>query len=68
MDLTVEIWKTGRGFANIPAQLCSSFEPDIVCSLSAIPLQHRTVLFACLSSGWATITGRMLGPKMGNSI
>jgi len=26
------------------------------------------VLFACCSSGWTTTTGRMLGPKVGNSI
>jgi len=31
---------------------------------------HNTeaVLFACLSSGWATATGRRLGPKVGNGI
>jgi len=29
---------------------------------------NTDVLFACLSSGWATKTGRMLGPKVGNSI
>jgi len=28
----------------------------------------EAVLFAFLSSGWATTTGRLLGPKMGNSI
>jgi len=28
----------------------------------------EAVLFACLSSGWATTTGRLLGPKFGNSI
>jgi len=28
----------------------------------------ETVLFACLSSGWATTIGRLLGPKMENSI
>jgi len=28
----------------------------------------ETVLFVCLSSGWATIKGRLLGPKVGNSI
>jgi len=26
----------------------------------------EAVLFACLSSGWATATGRLLAPKMGN--
>jgi len=25
-------------------------------------------LFACLSSGWATTAGRLLGPKVENSI
>jgi len=28
----------------------------------------EAVLFARLSSGWATTTGRLLGPKVGNSI
>jgi len=28
----------------------------------------EAVLFACISSGWATTTGRLLGPKVGNSI
>jgi len=28
----------------------------------------EVVFFACLSLGWATITGRLLGPKMKNSI
>jgi len=28
----------------------------------------EAVLFACLSSGWATITGRQLGSKVRNSI
>jgi len=28
----------------------------------------EAVLFACLSSGWANTTGRLLGPKVGNSI
>jgi len=28
----------------------------------------EVVLFECLSLGWATTTGRLLGPKMGNSI
>jgi len=28
----------------------------------------QAVLFACLSSGWATTTGRLLDPKVGNSI
>jgi len=28
----------------------------------------EAVLFASLLSGWATTTGRQLGPKMGNSI
>jgi len=28
----------------------------------------ETILFACLSSGWATTMGRLLGPKVGNSI
>jgi len=28
----------------------------------------EAVLFACLSSGWATTTGRLLGSMVGNSI
>jgi len=28
----------------------------------------EAALFACLSLGWATTTGRLLGPKVGNSI
>jgi len=28
---------------------------------------REAVLFVCLSSGWATTTGRLLGPKVGNS-
>jgi len=28
----------------------------------------EAALFACISSGWATTTGRLLGPKMWNSI
>jgi len=35
---------------------------------SGIQLQHRSCLFACLSSGWATTTGRLLGLKAGNSL
>jgi len=27
----------------------------------------EAVLFVCLSSGWATTTGKLLGPKVGNS-
>jgi len=28
----------------------------------------EAVLFECLSSGWATTTSKLLGPKVGNSI
>jgi len=28
----------------------------------------EAILFTCLSSGWATTTGRLLGPKMGNNV
>jgi len=31
-------------------------------------LISQAALFACLSSGWATTTGRLLGPKVRNSI
>jgi len=27
----------------------------------------EAILFTCLSSGWTTTTGRLLGPKVGNS-
>jgi len=47
----------------------SYLEPDVVlCSVSVIRLQHKTVMFACFLSGWATTTGRLLGPKVKNSI
>jgi len=47
----------------------SSFELDVVlCSLSILPLQHRSCSVCMSLSGWATTTGRMLGPKVGNSI
>jgi len=47
----------------------TSFELDVVlCSASVITLHTEAVLFVCLSSGWATTTGRLLGPKVGNSI
>jgi len=35
--------------------LCLSYHSNI-----------KAALFACLSSGWATTTGRLLGPKVGN--
>jgi len=41
------------------------FKLDVVCSVSVILLQHRSVLFASLSSGRATTKGRMLGPQDG---
>jgi len=37
----------------------------MLCVCHTTPTQ---MLFACLSSGWATSTGRLLGPKVGNSI
>jgi len=43
----------------------STFEPD-VCSVSVIPHQHKSC--SVCSSGWATTVGRLLGPKMENSI
>jgi len=46
----------------------SSFEPDVVCSVSVMPFPLKYVLFACLSSGWTTTTDRLLGPKMRDSI
>jgi len=36
--------------------------------VSVTPLQHRSCSVTCLSSGWVTTTGRLLGFKMGNSI
>jgi len=41
----------------------SSFEPDVVLCRNT-----EAVLFACLSSGWDTTTGRLLDPKVRNSI
>jgi len=49
-----------------------SFEPDAVCSIALCLSYHpntEDALFVSLSSGWATTTGRLLGPKLGkNSI
>jgi len=42
----------------------SSFEPDVVCSCLSYHSNTEAVLFACLSSGWAITTGRLLGSKM----
>jgi len=42
--------------------LSSSFEPDVVCYVSVNHSNTEAVLFACLSSGRATTTGRLLGP------
>jgi len=36
--------------------------------VSVLPLRPEAILFACLSSGWATTKGRLLGLKMRNSI
>jgi len=47
--------------------LSSSFEPDVY-ALCLHYSNKEAVLFACLSSGWATAIDRLLGPKMGNSI
>jgi len=30
--------------------------------------KKEAVLLTCLLSGWATTTGRLLGPKVGNNI
>jgi len=40
---------------------------NMLCFCHATPTQ-KAALFACLTSGWATTTGRLLGPKVGNSI
>jgi len=48
----------------------TSFEPDValICScLSSYHSNTEAVLFACLSSSWATTTCKLLGPKVGNS-
>jgi len=37
-------------------------------TLSTYHSNTEAALFACLSSGWATTTGRLLGTKVGNSI
>jgi len=42
---------------------------DQICLLFLLyHFNTEAVLFACLSSGWATTTGRLLGPKVRNSI
>jgi len=45
---------------------------QILYALYALCLSYHSnteaVLFACLSSGWTTTTGRLLGTKVGNSI
>jgi len=50
----------------------SSFEPDAALMHYMLYMYYisngEAVLFACLSSGWATTTGRLLGPKVGNNI
>jgi len=47
----------------------SSFEPDVVlCSDSVIPLQHRSCSVCRFLTGWATTTGRLLGPKVETAI
>jgi len=38
----------------------------MLCVCQTTP--KTAVMFACLSSGWATTTGRLLGPKVGNII
>jgi len=42
----------------------SSFELNVVCFVSAMPLQQRSCSACILSSGWATTTGRLLVPKV----
>jgi len=44
--------------------LLASFEQDVACSVSVIPLQTRAVLFVY----WATTTCRLLGPEVGNTV
>jgi len=41
----------------------SSFRVYTIMFLSVIKFQHRMVLYACYSSGWATMMGRLLGLK-----
>jgi len=38
----------------------------MLCVCHTTPTQ-KLPLFACLSSGWATTAGKLLGPKVGNS-
>jgi len=40
--------------------------PHVLCL--SYHFNTEALLFACLSSGWVTTAGRMLGPKVGNSI
>jgi len=53
---------------NIPHNTSSLFEPDVVCSVSVIPLQHRSCSGCMSFVSWATSTGKLLGSKIGNSI
>jgi len=45
-----------------------SFEPDVVCFVSVIPILHKSCSVLLFLSGWASTTGRLLGPKMRNNI
>jgi len=40
----------------------------MLCFCHTTPTQTEALCFACFSSGWATIAGRLPGPQMGNSI
>jgi len=49
--------------------LIYSFELDVVlCYVLSYHFNTEAALFTCLSSGWVTTTGRLLGPKVRNSI
>jgi len=52
--------------------VCSITPIGILClnqMLHALYLYNtEAVLFACLSSGWATTMGRLLGSKVGNAL
>jgi len=68
--LRASYWLYGEGKSLfIVFLLSSSFELDVVCLVSVIPLQHRSCS-VCMSFVrlTTTIAGRLLGHKMENSI
>jgi len=60
------LWEGGQFFLLfICSLLCLN---QMLYALCLSLLYKEAVLFACLLSDWATTIGRLLGPKMRNSI